>query len=83
MSDNSSPWMTRKEAADYWRRSVDTIDRWTVRFGWRTEFGPGGGILLSREDVTRKVKPPKRHLPATYKTQPRSLGRFIPRAAVA
>jgi hypothetical protein len=48
-----SPYMTRREAANFWRKSMDTIDRWTIKFKWRRVFDPAGGILLLKEDVTK------------------------------
>ncbi len=52
-----SPYMTRAEAADWWRKSVDTIDRWAVRLGWERQFDHGGGVLFLREQVTKSPKP--------------------------
>lgn len=57
----SSPWMTRREAAEYLRVSTDTIDRKAVEFQQdradgriryrRVSFGECGPVRLLAEDV--------------------------------
>ncbi len=50
-----SPYMTRGEAAEYLRFSVDTVDRMAVKRGWAV-FKLNRRILFRRVDVTRAVK---------------------------
>jgi excisionase family DNA binding protein len=50
-----SPYMTRAEAAEYLRCSMDTVDRMAVRQGWAV-FKRQRSILLRRADVIRSVK---------------------------
>ncbi len=47
--------MTRGEAAEYLRFSVDTVDRMAVKRGWAV-FKLNRRILFRRVDVTRAVK---------------------------
>ena len=51
--------MTRAEAADWLRCSVETVDREIVRHGWKI-FLHRRRVLVSREDVEALVKPKER-----------------------
>ena len=54
-----SVWMTRQEAADYARRSVDTIDDWCAQ-GYIEKSKLGGGkagtVLISRESLEKHIR---------------------------
>lgn len=54
-----SPFMTRMEAAEWLRVTVETVDREAVRRQWRT-YMRGRFVLLNREDVEASVKPKNR-----------------------
>lgn len=54
--ETRSEWMTRKEAADYARRSPDTIDNWcNSGFIERCKLGGGraGGVLIRRKSLEK------------------------------
>jgi hypothetical protein len=46
MNVPNSPYVTRREAAEHWRKSLETIDRWAVRLKWQREIDPMGGVLF-------------------------------------
>lgn len=55
----ASPYMTRQEAADWWRCSVDTVDRKVAELGLRILWGPTGRPLLDRQQITSLEFRPK------------------------
>lgn len=57
-----SPFMTRAEAAEWLRVSIETVDREAIRRGWRT-YMRGRYVLLNREDVEASVKPKNKEIP--------------------
>ena len=68
-----SEWMTRREAADYARRSTDTIDNWCSR-GYvercKLAGGRAGGVLIRRKSLekfiaSKVIKKPKTNAPVT------------------
>ena len=58
-NDTLSVWLTRQEAADYARRSVDTIDNWCAQ-GYIEKSKLGGGkagtVLISRESLDKFIR---------------------------
>lgn len=65
--ETRSEWMTRKEAADYARKSTDTIDNWCSN-GYvercKLAGGRAGGVLIRRKSLekfiaSKVVKKPK------------------------
>lgn len=55
----ASPYMTRKEAAEYARVSTDTIDNWCAA-GWveKSKLGGGraGAVLIHRASLERFIR---------------------------
>ncbi len=53
-----SEWMTRREAADYARRSTDTIDNWCSN-GYvercKLAGGRAGGVLIRRKSLEKFI----------------------------
>ena len=58
-NDTLPVWLTRQEAADYARRSVDTIDNWCAH-GYIEKSKLGGGkagtVLISRESLEKFIR---------------------------
>lgn len=65
-----SPYMTRREAADFLRCSVETVDRRAIARGWRYDLD-GLRVLFYREDVEASLK---RGLVRVRGQQPPALG---------
>lgn len=58
MLDLGSPWLTRKEAAEYARVTTGTIDRW-ARHGDLTRHHPKGtrSVRFHRDELDRLMVP--------------------------
>lgn len=55
----TSPWMTRAEAAEYARQSVDTIDNWCNKhYIERAKLGAGkpGSVLIRRDSLEKFLR---------------------------
>lgn len=50
-----SPYMTRREAADFLRCSVETVDRRAIERGWRYDRD-GLRVLFYREDIEASLQ---------------------------